>query len=299
MISTVSVQSVLYDNSARDIERLARGLAATVRSTTRHDPSVSVDIVFGDSSSAPLLDGGAVHTTEELLRRHGAAGFRYEFFSANLGSAGGNNALAKLGNSEFIFVLNPDTFPAPDALAELLERMRSDPSIGIAEARQIPSEHPKSYDELTGDTSWASGACMLQRRSAFEMVGGYDDEHYFLHVDDVDLSWRTRLGGWRTVYVPRAVVFHDKPLSPDGRPLSGATEAYWGLLGRLMLATRFGRPDVVEETLQTVERSGTDQQRAAAAEFARRRAEQRIPLELPGAETVAAFSAYEYGSRRW
>src|SRR5439155_10815925 len=114
-----------------------------------------------------------------------------------------------------------------------------------AEARQIPLQHPESYDETTGDTGWASGACMLQRRSALDEVGGYDDEHFFLHVDDVDLSWRLRLAGWRVVYVPRATVFHDKQLRRNGRPGASAIEVYWAVLGRLMLATRFARPDVV------------------------------------------------------
>ena len=270
-----------------------------IRCSFRRDPAVSVSVTFGDCSPESLLGAEEVRLMEERLHAQGAAGFQYKFFSDNLGSAGGNNALARESRSEFIFVLNPDTFPSPRALSELLKRMSADPTVGIAEARQIPLEHPKSYDETTGDTSWASGACMLQRRTAFEAVGGYDDEHFFLHVDDVDLSWRLRLAGWRTVYVPRAVVFHDKQLRPDGRPVAGESEGYWALLGRLMLATRFGRPDVVDETLNTAERTGSDSHRAAAAEYIRRRDSGRIPEVVPRAEQVAAFSAYEYGSRRW
>ncbi len=298
-MTSASVQAVLYENTPNEIARLIRGIGGMIRATARRDPDVTVTVDFGDSSHKPLMDPELVGWADDALQGLGASAFRYEFFSANLGSAGGNNALAQGRATDFVFVLNPDTFPCPTALLELLRRITSDPKIAIAEARQIPMEHPKSYDATTGDTSWASGACMLQRRAALREVGGYDDEHFFLHVDDVDLSWRLRLAGWRVVYVPRATVFHDKRLRPDGRPVASETEAYWALLGRLMLATRFARPDLVEQTTGSVQRNGTDSQRAAVAEFLRRTRENRIPMPLPGAEEVAAFTADEYGSRRW
>ena len=54
---------------------------------------------------------------------------------------------------------------------------------------------------------WATGACLLVRREAFEAVGGFD-EKYFLYVEEVDLQRRMRDAGHRTVFVPEAVATH-------------------------------------------------------------------------------------------
>jgi GT2 family glycosyltransferase len=51
------------------------------------------------------------------------------------------------------------------------------------------------------------GASMLIRRAPFEAVGGFD-ERYFLYWEDADLCRRLRDRGWKTRYVPGAVVRH-------------------------------------------------------------------------------------------
>ena len=38
----------------------------------------------------------------------------------------------------------------------------------------------------------------------------YFDENFFMYKEDVDLAWRLRLYGWKTVYTPKAVAYHDR-----------------------------------------------------------------------------------------
>lgn len=38
----------------------------------------------------------------------------------------------------------------------------------------------------------------------------YFDEDFFMYKEDVDLSWRLRLYGWKTVYAPKAVAYHGR-----------------------------------------------------------------------------------------
>ncbi len=52
-----------------------------------------------------------------------------------------------------------------------------------------------------------SGACFAMRRSDFLGLGGLD-AGYFLHVEDVDLCWRTRQAGGEVLFEPRARVTH-------------------------------------------------------------------------------------------
>ena len=57
------------------------------------------------------------------------------------------------------------------------------------------------------EVDWVSGACMLVRRSAFESVGGFD-EQYFLYWEDADLCRRLRAHGYHVRYVPGATAVH-------------------------------------------------------------------------------------------
>ena len=63
-----------------------------------------------------------------------------------------------------------------------------------------PRDEPREAD-------WVSGAAMLVRRSAAEMVGGFD-ERYFMYVEDVDICWRLRQAGFRVVYHPGFRLVH-------------------------------------------------------------------------------------------
>ena len=56
-----------------------------------------------------------------------------------------------------------------------------------------------------------SGAAFAIRAELFERLGGFD-ETMFLYLEDTDLSWRARLAGWQTVYVPDSLVLHDYEL---------------------------------------------------------------------------------------
>lgn len=52
-----------------------------------------------------------------------------------------------------------------------------------------------------------SGACMMVDRESFDMLGGFD-EHYFLHVEDIDICRRAKLSGGDVYFVPNAKVMH-------------------------------------------------------------------------------------------
>jgi GT2 family glycosyltransferase len=57
------------------------------------------------------------------------------------------------------------------------------------------------------DTPVVSGALMVTRADAFWQIGGFD-EAYFLHVEDIDLCHRYRLGGGKVIFDPSARATH-------------------------------------------------------------------------------------------
>jgi hypothetical protein len=294
---SLRVQVVLYLHHSATAMRLASALGASMRVARARGTLGQIELYFGDSSPEPFVSS----EVEELESYGTHSGFdetRYVHFAANLGSAGGSNRLADGADTDFLLVLNPDTYPSPDLLADLLEAAL-EPGVGAVDARQIPLEHPKYYDLTTGDTSWASGACMLIRRTAFREVGGFDDTHFFLHCDDVDLSWRLRLAGWQVRHAPKAVVFHDKRIAGHGSIEPTETEIYHSLRGRLLLVRRFGSEELELETIEVVERYGSETQKLALADFLRQVDERSVPERIGDAERVAQFIDGEYAEHRF
>ncbi|MFE8643478.1 glycosyltransferase [Sphingomonas sp. NCPPB 2930] len=125
----------------------------------------------------------------------------------NNGFGAGHNAGLAAGRSPFGLVSNIDLEFEPDALKRIVAIALHDERGASWELRQKPYEHPKFYDPVTGATNWNSHACVLLRRSAFQSIGGYDD-NIFMYGEDVEMSYRLRRAGWVLRYCPTAVVTH-------------------------------------------------------------------------------------------
>ncbi len=290
------VQSVLFGHTSAQIWRLLHGLDAAASAVRASGLVSEVQWALGDSSpSCTITARDASYMAEEA---HALSCVTYEFFDENLGSSGGQNRLAANGASDLLLVLNPDTYPAPNSLVELVKAI-DQPEVGVVEARQIPLEHPRHYDLVTGETSWASGYCMLVRRSLFDELDGFDDAHFLLHCDDVDFSWRARAAGYRVVVAPYATVFHDKRPLPDDAWPAPDVERYHAALGRLMLASRWDRPDILEQTIAGIEAGQSQVQHEALSEFRSRATIGKVPDAMPDAHLVAEFIDGEYAQHRF
>ena len=297
MSAKLQIQVVVYENDLRSLWRLIEALGASAAYARDHGILGETNALLGDCSPTRVLATDDVRDLESVAAASRLDSLSYEFFGANLGSAGGSNRLAKDCTADLILILNPDTYPSPRMLYHLVDAMSD--GVAIVEGRQIPLEHPKAYDTTTGDTSWASGCCMLVRRTVFEEVGGFDTDHFMLHCDDVDFSWRCRLAGYRVVHAPRAVLFHDKRITTSGTVEAPGVERYHGLLGRLMLAHRYGRMDLVERVLATATGSDDRAQLRALDEYERRVSDSLVPEPVAGAERVATFVGGEYAEHRF
>ena len=290
------IQSVLYGHEPAQLWRLLRGLSAAARKVINADLVGQVEWALGDSGRTPAL----VESDARSMLDVASGSIRnvtYEFFDDNLGSSGGQNQLANGHPSDLVLVLNPDTYPSPTAIFELVKTLDTS-GAGIVEARQIPLEHPREYDPVTGETSWASGFCMLVQRDLFDELGGFDNEHFLLHCDDVDFSWRARNAGHKIVLAPYATVFHDKRPHPGNAWPAPDTELFHSALGRLMLATRWSRPDIVKETIAVIESDGSEPQRRALDEFRSRLTAGRVP-DPESDSVVAEFIDGEYAAHRF
>jgi GT2 family glycosyltransferase len=259
---------------------------------------IILSVLYGDASKEPLLADSAVKEIAEKYKNEFS--FSYQFFNKNTGTAQGHNRLAAASSSDFIMIMNPDIVVSPRIFLQLLIPFDNNSlKTGIAEARQTPIEHQKSYDIHTGKTSWASTACVLIRRKAFEQVGGFDEKSFFMYCDDVDFSWMVRLLGYDVIYCPDAVVFHDKKLSASGHWIATSAEKYYSAEAALFMAHKWSYPEYLNTLLETFSQSADEDYQRAVSSFLEKKSEGRLPSQVDPKHTVALITAQGYGEYRF
>ena len=158
----------------------------------------------------------------------------------NLGFAGGNNQAirqAMAEGDEFVYLLNPDTEVVPGFLAEALAATGGDPTVALVQSLLLRHQEPDRVNTFGNalhflgfgyaagdgqrlddpavierlasvrDIAYASGAGVLARVSALSDIGLFNEELFAYH-EDLELSWRARLAGYRVLLAPASRVLH-------------------------------------------------------------------------------------------
>ncbi len=292
---SLRVQTVLFETKPSDIEKSLASIARAAEIGIRLGRLAAVEVAYGDSSAVPVIEAQDIETYHRKFPA--LAGISYAHFGANLGSAGGQNRLLEDAKTDLVFFINPDIRFSPTAFAELVKPFLT-PGVGITEARQLPLEHPKDYDRKTGETAWAAGACMMVPVGLAQALGGFDAESFFLYGDDVDLSWRVRLAGFKIIHQPSAGAFHDKRLTAEAMSSPGLTELYYSAEARLILAHKYDRPDLVKSALVRYEASDEAHLKQAAAAYRRRQSDGRLPSPI-AAPGIAEFIGNNFAHHRY
>lgn len=230
-----------------ELQALQSGLQAIADANQQGLP---IDVHLWHNDEGPEATPG-LPALLGTLRQHGL-NVAVRGGRGNLGFGCANNLLVQhlpvpsegYEGHSFVLLLNQDAIPEPGALRRLWQTaLQDEVRVAAWEMRQIPYEHPKDYDPVTGETGWCSGAALLLRTDALRAVGGFEPR-FFMYCEDVDLSWRLRCAGWRLRYVPQCAAVHRTYSRPaELKPLM-VTE---GRYANLCLRTRFaGRRQVLE-----------------------------------------------------
>ena len=146
-----------------------------------------------------------------------------------------NHGVSELRTApDLIVICNPDIVWQADTLEKMVAELESQPNVGIVgprllnndgstypSARAFPGIRIGIGHALLGDlwknnpwttwylgtqegsepriVDWLSGACLMIREETFTSIDGFD-EGYFMFVEDVDLCFRAKKQGWRSLF---------------------------------------------------------------------------------------------------
>lgn len=296
---SIQLQTILYHSNVSSLVRSLDCIQQAVKLYAQHSGKrISMSVLYGDASKKPLFSSSDVEKMAEKYEKEFS--FSYHFFNINTGTAHGHNRLAGASHSDFIMIMNPDVVVNPRILFQLLQPFEDDSrKAGITEARQTPIEHHKSYDINTGKTSWASTACVMILREAFEQVGGFDEKSFFLYCDDVDFSWMVRLHGYEVIYCPNAVVFHDKKLSSTGHWITTSAERYYSAEAALLMAYKWSHHNYLKAIIENFSHSADENYQKAVSAFLAKKANGELPTPIDPDHAVASINESGYGSYRY
>jgi GT2 family glycosyltransferase len=195
-------------------------------------------IKYSASAEVIVADNGSTDDSIFFLEKNFPS-IKIIPFKENLGFTGGYNAALKQVHTDYYVLLNSDVEVTANWIEPVVEMMEKNKTIGAAQPKMI-SYYQREMFEYAGaaggfidkygypfcrgrlflsvekDTNqyddekkifWATGACMFVRASAFHKVKGFD-EHFFAHMEEIDLCWRMQAAGYEIRYCPRSMVYH-------------------------------------------------------------------------------------------
>lgn len=157
----------------------------------------------------------------------------------NYGFAEGYNKALQRIDSEYVVLLNSDVETTPNWLNKMVDFMNKHPEVAAVQPK-ILSYNEKGWFEYAGASGgfidlygypfcrgrilevvekdngqydseipvfWATGACMMIRKSDYTEHGGLDGR-FFAHMEEIDLCWRLNARGRRVMCLPSSVVYH-------------------------------------------------------------------------------------------
>jgi GT2 family glycosyltransferase len=178
-----------------------------------------------------LVDNGSTDGSQAWVRTHYPSVTLVEL-GRNTGFTGACNAGYAAAKGDIVILLNNDTQAVPGWLEAVVDAFERHPEAGCVASKLLLFDRRDHLhaagdyvrlDGIPGNRGvWerdegqfereeyvfsACGAAAAYRRTMIEEVGFLDDS-FFFSCEDVDLGWRAQLAGWRTLYVPDAVVYH-------------------------------------------------------------------------------------------
>ena len=179
-----------------------------------------------------IIDNASVDGSVEYLQKEWCGeGVRLISLPENTGFCHAVNLGIREAKTPYVILLNNDTKAEAGFVRGLYDAIRENEKIFSVSAKMLMWDRPELIDDA-GDRycvlGWAysrgkgrpaadydksvpvfsaCGGAAIYRRSVFEEIGYFDEEH-FAYLEDMDIGYRARIHGYENWYAPKAVVYH-------------------------------------------------------------------------------------------
>jgi GT2 family glycosyltransferase len=193
-----------------------------------------------------VVDNNSVDGSQQMLREK-FPDIKLIESKENLGFSGGNNLAMRQAQAEYILLLNPDTIVEEGTFRKCLDFMDAHPDAGALGVKMIDGEgkflpeskrglptpwvafykifgfsklfpHSKKFGryhlgyldkDQNNEVEVLSGAFMWMRKTVLDKIGLLDED-FFMYGEDIDLSYRVILGGYKNYYFAETKIIHYK-----------------------------------------------------------------------------------------
>lgn len=177
-----------------------------------------------------VVDNGSDDGSVEFLKK--IPGIKLVTHKENLGFTGGHNAAYKIMKGKYICLFNNDMVADPMWLTRLVEVLEKDPKAGACAGGRFdwneknPAYNQKNilrtikhlnkyigfpweenYRENLENCDTITAGAVLIRKSVLDKIGFFDDD-FFAYAEDRDLFARMKRAGYKTMFVPKAYIWH-------------------------------------------------------------------------------------------
>lgn len=182
-----------------------------------------------------VVDNGSSDDTVEIVRKSSPRA-KLIINQSNLGACKARNQGIEISAGEWVLTLDCDTVLSPDFFLKICPSLETLPKeTGILQPKILSGDRKKVYSCGIYLSWWrrfydigrgkedtarmkeakyifgACSACALFKRRMLDDIKedtGFFDERFFFLVEDVDLAWRARRKGWRCLFIPQALCYH-------------------------------------------------------------------------------------------
>lgn len=155
----------------------------------------------------------------------------------NLGACKARNQGITISKGKWVFTLDCDIILEKDFISKILNITKNlSPKVGMIQPKILKSNRKtifstgislsflKRFYDIGKDIKdlgqfnkpkYVFGVCSASAPYSRKMLEeikestGYFDERFFFLVEDVDLAWRAQRKGWKALYYPEAISYHD------------------------------------------------------------------------------------------
>ncbi|WP_339060911.1 glycosyltransferase family 2 protein [Tepidibacillus marianensis] len=199
-------------------------------------------------SEVILIDNNSSDNTREIVKNL-PSDVNVILNEENFGYSAAANQGIELSNGKYVSIINPDVILTDSYGNKIIQKLENEKNVAAATGKLIKydfknnrslnvldstgievqrnlrmfdrgqnSNNLTQFDDFT-TVFGVSGAAPIYRRNALEDVkinDEYFDVDFFAYKEDIDLSWRFNLFGWKAIFVPSAIGYHGRAISGAG-----------------------------------------------------------------------------------